>query len=191
MKNKKILVIAPILFVVCAVGILFIRQSYSAPAVQQIAASPDETDNSKYRYIRRNMLSHHYITNNSDPSGTILLKSGSVNSVSGTQKIVSCAHKGKWIAKSSQGRYYKRVSIEKTKVSALKKAKERLIGVMTNSYPYITLGELKRRIKAGLGEDVYNQYKFDTLDVQEAMTATQAAIWNAIAGNTKKFIWYL
>ena len=185
MKNKKLLIIAPIIFVICAVGILFIKESYSAvepsPSTTQ-NTSQDDVDNKKYKYIRRNMLSHHFITNNSDPSGTILIKSGSVTEVTGVQKIVYCAHKGKWISKASQGRYYKRVAINNTKVKALKKAKSNLIGVMTNSYPYIPLATLKAKIKEGIGEEEYNQYKFDTLDVQEAMTATQAAIWNAIDG---------
>ncbi len=183
MKNKKLLIILPILFIVCAIGVTFIKESYSLTENEgQTTTTVEEQDSKKYKYIRRNMLSHHFITSNSDPSGTMILKSGSVTSVSGTQKIVYCAHKGKWIAKPSQGRYYKRVPIAKTKVSALKKAQARLTGVITNSYPYIKMSELRARLKSSLGEEEYNEYNFDTLDVQEAMTATQAAIWNAIAG---------
>ena len=181
MKNKQLAIIIPILILVFSVGIVLVKKSYSATVLP--IASTEEVDNSKYRYIRRNMLSHHFITNNSDPSGTILLKSGDAKSVSGKRQIVYCAHKGKWIAKTSQGKYYKKVSIEKTSVKAIKNHKSNLIGLLTNSYPYIPLAELKERIKKGIGEEEYNAYLFDTLDVQEAMTATQASIWNAIAGN--------
>lgn len=181
MKNKKIMILAPVLFVVCAIGILLIRESYSAPDdIMTVATAPIKQE--KYYYIRRNMLSHHFITNNSDPSGTILIKTGSATATSGRRAIVYCAHKGKTIAKTSEGKYYKNVPIEQTSVAALKNAKSKLIGVMVNSYPYISLAELKEKIKKGIGETEYNNYKFDTLDVQEAMTATQAAIWNAIDG---------
>lgn len=181
MKNRKIYYILTI-FVFVFTFIIYKGLDEKSYAVDTTSTSVVTQE--KYYFIRRNMLSHHYITSNSDPSGTILLKTDGVNSVSGTRVIVYCAHKGKNIAKSRNGKYYVNVPISETSVSNIKNAEDNLTGIMLNSYPYISLSELKTILKTSLGEEEYNKYEFDTLDVQEAMTATQAAIWNAINNTT-------
>ncbi len=180
MKNKKVLIMLPVCLLALGVVFIQLKTSYSNPIATIASGYTKKT----YRYIRRNMLSHHFITNNGDPSGTIMLKTGSASSNSGEVVLVYCAHKGKQIAASSDGKYYNNVPISQTKVDKIRNAESNLTGIMANSYPYIPLSTLKEKIKAGIGDSEYNKYAFDTLDVQEAMTATQAAIWNAIDNTT-------
>jgi len=180
MRKKNLLFLIPIV-VVSLVSFLIInfKESYSSD-LTAVATTVKE----KYYYIRRNMLSHHYITNNSDPSGTIMIKTGSTDQVDGEMVLTYCANKGKNIAKSRDGKYYENVPISQTSVPKIQEAEDNLTGIMLNSYPYISLAELKNKIKTGIGIEEYEKYEFDTLDVQEAMTATQAAVWNAIGDTT-------
>lgn len=177
MKNKRIYIFTTI-FVFIFTFIMY--QSFDKNSLASTDTGEQVAKQKKYYFIRRNMLSHHYITGNYDPSGTIMIKTGSTTSVNGERVITYCANKGKYIAKSTEGKYYVNVPISETSVSKIKKAQNNLTGVMLNSYPYISLSELKARIKTSIGEEAYNKYEFDTLDAQEAMTATQAAVWNAI-----------
>ncbi len=176
-KTKNfIVVLLPLLVII---GTFIVFKSFDK---KSYAADTPVAVTKKYAYIRRNMLSHHYITSNYNPSGTILLKTGARSSVNGDTALAYCAHKGKNIAGAGDGHWYTNVLIDKTKVSAIKKHKDNLKAVISNSYPYISLPQLKEILKNSLGETEYNKYNFDALDVQESMTATQAAIWNGIAG---------
>ena len=148
MKNQKMLIIFPILFLVCALGITFISESYSA------ADTLVETSATKYYYIRRNMLSHYYVSHNSTESdetrtasGTILIKSGNrYSSSEGSAILVYCAEQG--YANSAS------VHTRKTLSKALKDgnlktetAKNILNTMMQYSYPFITLSNLKVALK--------------------------------------------
>ncbi len=179
MKNKKVLIMLPIC--ILALGVIFVQfvgRTYANP-IATIANYQSTT----YYYIRRNMMTHHFIKGDNYPSGTIMIKDGSPSSNTGNAYLVYCAHKNKTITKASSGHYYD-VPISQTKVTSIRNAQENLTGLLVNSYPYISLATLKQKIKAGIGEAEYNKYAFDTLDVQEAITATQAAVWNAIDNTT-------
>ncbi|MBQ8472934.1 MAG: Cys-Gln thioester bond-forming surface protein [Bacilli bacterium] len=177
-KNKKIYVLIPLfvmLFVVVLVKALNI--SYSA--------------SDAYYYVRRNMLSHHYIANNQSntASGTILVKTGNRKSASdGYATVVYCAEQG---VNNSSSSHTKRGLGEISDSLVSSSAKTKLNAIMPYSYPYVTLSELKNYLKdskIGIGASTYSSYNFDNLDAQESMTAVQAAIWNAMQ-NTNKFVY--
>ena len=173
MKNKKYFLIPMAVFVFSFVLLKIFDVSYAA-----------SNSNYEYKYIRRNMLSHHFISsNNGHASGTILIKTGNANSDSGTPAIVYCAKHGKAITGNN--------AYSKENISSVynEEQQSRLKGVLLNSYPYISLEELKTILRdpnIGIGASVYANNKFDTLDAQEAITATQAAIWNVV-GNTDRY----
>lgn len=174
MKNSKKYILLPVaIFVFSFILIRIVGVSYSASNTSY-----------NYQYIRRNMLSHHFISSNGgNASGTILLKTGNRSSNSGSSVLVYCARQGKTI--NGSGGYSK----QNLKNAFNDTKSKRLTAVLANSYPYISLAELKEVLKnesIGIGSQVYTENLFDTLDVQEAMTATQAAVWNII-GNTEKY----
>lgn len=171
MKNKKILLtIALVLMVFGFIIVKSFNESY--------ASSSDE-----YYYIRRNMLSHHHITSNqSGPTGTIMIKNGDPHSDDGDSILVYCAYQGKEISDSIY-------SIkELSNAGYTENQQGRLKAVLSRSYPYVTINYLRELLKdenLGIGSSIYTEYKFEELDVQEAVTATQAAIWNLVEGKEK------
>lgn len=174
MKNsKKYIFMSMAVFVFSFILLRILDVSYAA-----------SNSNYNYYYIRRNMLSHHFISSNhGNASGTILIKTGNRNSDSGTRAIVYCARRGKTI--NGSGGYSK----ENISNVYNETQQNRLKAVLANSYPYISLDELKTNLKdpdTGIGAQIYSANKFDTLDAQEAMTATQAAIWNVVE-NTDRY----
>ena len=135
-----------------------------------------------YYYIRRNMLSHHYITANSgNESGTILIKTGNKKSDEGIATLVYCARQGKNIS----GAAYSKQNLSSAGYND--EQEKKLKAMLSVSYPYINLASLKEVLKdpnIGLGED-YAKFHFEEeFDVQEAMTATQASVWNIIKKTT-------
>ena len=173
MKNKKYFLIPITVFVFSFILLKIFDVSYSA-----------SNANYSYQYIRRNMLSHHFISSNGgNASGTILIKDGNRSSNDGTATLVYCAKRGKKISGASG---YSKENISSSGYST--DQQNRLKAILMNSYPYISLAELKNNLKAtdtGIGASVYADNLFDTLDVQEAMTATQAAIWNVVDNTTR------
>ena len=139
MKNRKIYIFTTI-FVFIFTFVIYQSFDKKSLAATDIVEQPVEQK--KYYFIRRNMLSHHYITGNYDPSGTIMIKTGSTNSVDGESVLTYCANKGKNIAKSRNNKYYVNVPISQTSVSKIKNAESNLTGILANSYPYISLSEL-------------------------------------------------
>ena len=160
MKNKKkYLIIIPI--VAFILGFLIVK-SFN----RSYAAGDD------YYYIRRNMLSKYFIKNNiaNTASGTILVKTGSKSSESaGTAAAVYCAEQG--VNNSGDGHAKKTLNSVSTNLVS-NTAKNKLNRIMPYMYPYISLREL--RSVSGI----------EDLDVQEALTAAQASIWNAMKGVT-------
>ena len=178
MKNNKKYIIMPlIVFVFSFVLLKTFDISYSA--------------GDGYYYIRRNMLSHHYIKNNlsNTASGTILVKSvDRTSSTSGEAVVVYCAEQG---VNNSSSSHTKKVlnSVSDSLVGS--EAKKELNAWMPYAYPYVTLSELKNYLKdetIGIKASEYSSYNFDNLDAQESMTAVQAAIWNSIK-KTDKFVY--
>ena len=171
MKNKIYIISSILVFVFVFLIVRAIGISYSAP---------NEGEN--YYYIRRNMLSHHYITANSgNESGTILIKTGNKKSDSGEATLVYCARQGKNISGSA----YSKENLSSAGYTDSQEKK--LKAMLSLSYPYITLAELKETLKdpdIGIGEDYASLHFEEKFDVQEAMTATQASVWNIIKNTT-------
>ncbi len=143
----------------------------------------DIADGTSFKFSFKNTYSHYHIKNNfrRSASGTKVL----VNANNKNQKVlVYCAEQGVTLG-SSYTR--KRYGLNSSSVPIKDNVKNKLSIMMNYAYPYITLGELKTMLKGsnGLGSE-YEEYEFDKLNVQETITAVQAAIWN-IMKNTNKF----
>ncbi len=188
MKNNKIAFLAPLLMVICAVGVLLIGKSYSASDTSTGEAT-GKVQTTNWYYVRRNMYSHYYVSHNSTErdgiktaSGTILIKNGDrTKSNDGAAAVaVYCAQQGYGNSSSAHTRYTLAKAVKKGFIT--NKASKILDAMMKYAYPYITLTDLKEALKNptyGLDSGVYDKYSFDKLNAQEAMTAVQASIWNA------------
>ena len=176
-KNTKICLIIIIILVI-TIGIFISKKLYSS--YSWVDDYPNLNDG--YRYIRKNMNSHHYLTNHSDEVGVFLMKSGDPSLVSGKSYPVYCAQAGVDLG----GESYNIVELTDSSVpSGNRNNAGKLRNTLIHSYPYMSLADLKTYLKNNMAQSVYNEYEFDTLDVQEAISATQAAIWNIAYGSKR------
>ena len=192
MKDKKmLLLLLPILiFVITFAGVYYINKSYAYNIFSDQAELQTIKNGTKYKMLRKNTYSWHLITNNftqftsQNASGTKLIRTVDKVNDKYAYAVVFCATEGKTLS-STENR--KRYSIDSSKVSALSTAKKtKLKAVMPYMYPYVTLGTLKTTLQdatLGIG-DSYSKYSFGSLTAQEAITASQAAIWNIQKGYT-------
>ena len=180
--KKKLLLLLPILvFVLTFIGMYFINKSYAINSDTAVVNQAIK-NGTKYSMIRKNTYSWHLITHNfrsfssTNASGTKLLRTNSKINGSYSYAVVYCATEGEVLASSANR---KRYSIDSSKVSMSNAKKTKLKSVMPYMYPYTTLGNLKTTLKSSIGiGSSYSKYSFDKLTAQEAITASQAAIWN-------------
>lgn len=182
MKNKKIYISVIVLTFIATFILMktFDNRSYASSDNQEIGTINEGT---KFKFIRKNTYSKYHISNTSfrkDVFGTKLIAQKSDTS---KQEVVYCAEEGKKLSSSSTRTRY---GISSSNVSLSASKKEKLSSVMPYMYPYITLSELKNNLKdASIGiADDYTTYGFDSLNVQETISAVQASIWNIIDGKT-------
>ena len=186
MKKYKLYLTFIILVFVSAFFIMksLDKESYAINSDTSIVGTIPE--GTRFEFSAKNIYTHYHITNNFNTaaSGTKILNAKNDNE---TKVVVYCAEQGKTLG---SGKIRKRYHITST-ISNWKSetVRDKLNRMMPYAYPYITLTELKNYLKGdtiGLGETVYNEYGFDSLNVQETITAVQAAIWN-IEKNTTKY----
>ncbi len=182
MKNKKIYISVIVLTFVATFILMktFDNRSYASSDNQEIGTINEGTE---FKFIRKNTYSKYHISNTSfrnDVFGTKLIAQKSDTS---KQEVVYCAEEGKKLSSSSTR---KRYGISSSNISLSASKKEKLSTVMPYMYPYITLSDLKNNLKdASIGiADDYTTYGFDSLNVQETISAVQASIWNIIDGKT-------
>lgn len=182
MKNKKIYISVIVLTFVATFILMktFDNRSYASSDNQEIGTINEGTE---FKFIRKNTYSKYHISNTSfrkDVFGTKLIAQKSDTS---KQEVVYCAEEGKKLSSSSTRTRY---GISSSNISLSASKKEKLSTVMPYMYPYITLGDLKNNLKdAAIGiADDYTTYGFDSLNVQETISAVQASIWNIIDGKT-------
>lgn len=182
MKTKKIYISVIVLTFVATFILMktFDNKSYASSDNQEIGTINEGTE---FKFIRKNTYSKYHISNTSfsnDVFGTKLIAQKSDTS---KQEVVYCAEEGKKLSSSSNRRRY---GISSSNVSISASKKEKLSSVMPYMYPYITLSDLKNNLKdASIGiADDYTTYGFDSLNVQETISAVQASIWNIIDGKT-------
>lgn len=182
MKTKKIYISVIVLTFVATFILMktFDNRSYASSDNQEIGTINEGTE---FKFIRKNTYSKYHISNTSfsnDVFGTKLIAQKSDTS---KQEVVYCAEEGK---KLSSSYTRKRYGISSSNVSLSASKKEKLSSVMPYMYPYITLSDLKNNLKdASIGiADDYTTYGFDSLNVQETISAVQASIWNIIDGKT-------
>lgn len=182
MKNKKIYISVIVLTFVATFILMktFDNRSYASSDNQEIGTINEGTE---FKFIRKNTYSQYHISNTSfrkDVFGTKLIAQKSDTS---KQEVVYCAEEGK---KLSSSYTRKRYGISSSNISLSASKKEKLSTVMPYMYPYITLSDLKNNLKdASIGiADDYTTYGFDSLNVQETISAVQASIWNIIDGKT-------
>ena len=195
MKDKKsLLFILPIMVFLGTFLVIRVldNRSYAAITSDNTSEQPAIPDGTVYKMIRKNTYSWHLITHNfnsfssTNASGTKLLETK--NEINGAKykSVTYCATEGKTLSQSSKRTRY---SIDSTKVTRLNaEQKAKLKAVMPYMYPYINLGKtsadpdtLKSVLKSstlGLNGNDYDTYQFDKLNVNEAITGVQAAIWN-------------
>ena len=168
-------------------GMYFVNKSY---AINSDTAIVDKAVKSGtvYQMERKNIYSWHLITHNfntfssTNASGTKLLRSKEKVENDYSYAVVYCAQEGKTLSQSSnRTRYTIDNEVVEKKLDETKRNKYKLL--MPYMYPYITLGDLKTELKGskGLG-DAYETYDFKNLTAQEAITASQAAIWDIQKG---------
>lgn len=160
-------------------------------------------DGTDYKMLRKNTYSWHLISHNfnsfssTNASGTKLLETTSEIDGYKYKAVAYCATEGKTL---SSGSNRKRYALDSSKVTTLNDdKKQKISAVMPYMYPYISLGvnsssvsptgvdTLKKVLKSnnkGLDGSKYTDYEFDNLNVNEAITAAQAAIWNIQKGKT-------
>ena len=182
MKNKKIYISVIVLTFVATFILMktFDNRSYASSDNQEIGTINEGTE---FKFIRKNTYSKYHISNTNfrnDVFGTKLIAQKSDTS---KQEVVYCAEEGKKLSSSSTR---KRYGISSSNISLSASKKEKLSTVMPYMYPYITLSDLKNNLKdASIGiADDYTTYGFDSLNVQETISAVQASIWNIIDGKT-------
>ena len=182
MKTKKIYISVIVLTFVATFILMktFDNRSYASSDNQEIGTINEGTE---FKFIRKNIYSKYHISNTSfrnDVFGTKLIAQKSDTS---KQEVVYCAEEGKKLSSSSTR---KRYGISSSNISLSASKKEKLSTVMPYMYPYITLSDLKNNLKdASIGiADDYTTYGFDSLNVQETISAVQASIWNIIDGKT-------
>ena len=182
MKTKKIYISVIVLTFVATFILMktFDNRSYASSDNQEIGTINEGTE---FKFIRKNTYSKYHISNTSfrkDVFGTKLIAQKSDTS---KQEVVYCAEEGKKLSSSSTRTRY---GISSSNISLSASKKEKLSTVMPYMYPYITLGDLKNNLKdAAIGiADDYTTYGFDSLNVQETISAVQASIWNIIDGKT-------
>ena len=191
MRNKKnLLLLLPIfVFVASFMLMKFVDSSYAINS--DTAQVSNVKDGTVYSMIAKNTYSYYLITGNynhqnwMNTSGTKLLQS---TANSNDKAVVYCATPGKSLSELVTRIRY---SIDNSKVPLDSGKIEKLKKVMPYMYPYINLGEkydttgsLKELLYNSLDQNVYNEYKFDELNVNEAITAIQASIWNIVEGYT-------
>ena len=205
MKDKKnLLLLLPILVFV---GTFFLiskldKRSYAINSDTAEVASviPEGT---VYKMIRKNTYSWHLITHNfseatsTNASGTKLLETRNEIDGSKYKAVTYCASEGQRLLQANSRTRY---SIDSSKVKSLNKVqKTKLKTVMPYMYPYVNLGAsssdantLKALLKSdkGLNAGDYDNYHFDDLNVNEAITAVQAAIWNIQKKHTDVYFAY-
>ena len=182
MKKKNIYV--PMILLTFAITFIimqtFDKKSYAAVDNQEIGTIAEGTE---FKFVRKNMYSMYHISHTSfrnDVFGTKLLKQKNDDS---KKVVVYCAEEGKKLSSCSSRRRY---AINSSNVNLNDTIKDKLAKVMPYMYPYITLGNLKENLKSstiGIGSD-YDSLGFDNLNVQETISAVQAAIWNITDGKT-------
>ena len=182
MKKKNIYV--PMILLTFAITFIimqtFDKKSYAAVDNQEIGTIAEGTE---FKFVRKNMYSMYHISHTSfrnDVFGTKLLKQKNDDS---KKVVVYCAEEGKKLSSGSSRRRY---AINSSNVNLNDTIKDKLAKVMPYMYPYITLGNLKENLKnstIGIGSD-YDSLGFDNLNVQETISAVQAAIWNITDGKT-------
>lgn len=126
-----------------------------------------------------NFYSHYLITNNRNWE-VGLKKITSSNEYGGSKVSASvyCAEHGQNISTADHKRY----SINSDALSLDDDVRDGLNKIMKYAYPYMTLSDLKTALQdstIGIGAQ-YSSLDFAHLNAQEAITATQAAIWNII-----------
>lgn len=182
MKKKNIYV--PMILLTFAITFIimqtFDKKSYAAVDNQEIGTIAEGTE---FKFVRKNMYSMYHISHTSfrnDVFGTKLLKQKNDDS---KKVVVYCAEEGKKLSSGSSRRRY---AVNSSNVNLNDTIKDKLAKVMPYMYPYITLGNLKENLKSstiGIGSD-YDSLGFDNLNVQETISAVQAAIWNITDGKT-------
>mgnify|MGYP002518582400 FL=1 len=182
MKKKNIYV--PMILLTFAITFIIMqtldKKSYAAVDNQEIGTIAEGTE---FKFVRKNMYSMYHISHTSfrnDVFGTKLLKQKNDDS---KKVVVYCAEEGKKLSSGSSRRRY---AINSSNVNLNDTIKDKLAKVMPYMYPYITLGNLKENLKSstiGIGSE-YDDLGFDNLNVQETISAVQAAIWNITDGKT-------
>ena len=182
MKKKNIYV--PMILLTFAITFIIMqtldKKSYAAVDNQEIGTIAEGTE---FKFVRKNMYSMYHISHTSfrnDVFGTKLLKQKNDDS---KKVVVYCAEEGKKLSSGSSRRRY---AINSSNVNLNDTIKDKLAKVMPYMYPYITLGNLKENLKSstiGIGSE-YDNLGFDNLNVQETISAVQAAIWNITDGKT-------
>ncbi|MBQ8892349.1 MAG: Cys-Gln thioester bond-forming surface protein [Bacilli bacterium] len=206
MKDKKsFLILLPALVFALTFTLIY---GFSASFAWNTDTAVDLGDvvpsGTKYKMLRKNTYSWHLITHNfssfssTNASGTKLIETESNINGKKYQAVVFCAEEGKTLSSDSKRTRY---SLDDSKVTALSaNKKSQLSAVMPYMYPYINLGAtsgdsgtLKAVLKSsdkGIGSTDYDKYEFDKLNVNEAITASQAAIWNIQKGKTSIYYSY-
>ena len=192
-KNTLLLMLPLFIFVFTFIGMYYVNKSY---AINSDTAVVNDAiaSGTVYQMERKNTYSWHLITHNfnsfssTNASGTKLIRTK--DKVGDTDDyayaVVFCAEEGKTLSQSSKRTRYAIDNKTVTKkLSSDKRTK--LKTLMPYMYPYITLGSLKSELNGtnGIGDN-YSKYNFDKLTVQEAITASQAAIWNIQKGYTDR-----
>ena len=204
MKDRKyLLFVLPVLVFLGTFLVIKVldNRSYAIITSDNTSEQPAIPEGTVYKMIRKNTYSWHLITHNfnsfssTNASGTKLLETK--NAINGTKykAVTYCATEGKTLSQSSKRTRYSIDSSKVTKLNATKKAT--LKAVMPYMYPYINLGKtsadantLKSVLKSstlGLNGNDYDTYQFDKLNVNEAITGVQAAIWNIQKGKTEYY----
>ena len=154
-NNRKIYMTAIILTFVTTFVLMnvFHDKSYSYNPDQD-ASQTVIPDGTSYTLSGKNMYSHFTISGDA---------------------VVYCAEVGKGLG--SAGRKLTRYSLSRSGLNAT--AQQQLYNMMQYAYPYITLSTLREEMKYYNNE--YN-VEFEKITAQEAITATQAVIWDIIKG---------
>lgn len=195
MKSRKSLLILLPVFVFVATFMIVKTFNSASYAINSDTAEVVENikDGTEYKMVRKNTYSYHLVSHHfntfgaTNAPGTKLIQSKSGNN----KAVVYCAQEGKTLSQSSTR---KRYSLNSSKVNLYATRKNRLSVTMPFMYPYKILGEtsetpnsIKEALKNPdygidkiLEGDYYSKYHYDDLNVNEAITAVQAALWNMI-----------
>ncbi len=201
MKDRKsLLFILPILVFLGTFLVIRVLDNRSFAATDTVS-SVAIPEGAIFRYPKRsngandtsnghNFYSHYYVSDNKSwEVGLKKITSDEQYGGSNVSVSVYCAEQGHSISTGKHYRYALNNETLKVNSDSNKNAeiKQKLNKMMKYAYPFSTLSQLKTSLQdptVGIGS-LYASLGFADMKAQEAVTATQAAIWNIIKSTNK------